>query len=280
MKLAGIEYHGSEDTTQCCLEALSRLYTGPNVFEEARLLSSDKRHGFLLYLEYGRKVAIKTGFTSGYPGEGPRGLATALRFLDRLNVKISEYAVSPSIINRLNLSALTEADLEKIEKSCLVHGNKWREYIYAFDLNRHEEEVEFRGQFLYELPLRLIDLRLLDLALAFQNDPDAALMSGFRRLEDALRKRCDLAGMSGVRLFSKVFQGNDALLYWPELDQSEAEGRANLFASVYKGYRNPRAHKELNHCEDIYLREFLLLNELFRLESTAREKNTVSQSIA
>lgn len=79
----------------------------------------------------------------------------------------------------------------------------------------------------------------------------------------------------GVKLFSKVFQGEDAPLYWDDIDGSEVKGRATLFSRVFMAYRNHRAHQEPD--DDIHedLREFMLLNQLFILEMST----TVSEHV-
>ena len=228
-KPAAIEYHGSERTTASCLEAIARLYQVDVPFEKVLLVTARQRHGFLIYLEFERVVGIKAGFTSGYPGEGPRGLATALRFFDHLDVHVSEHEISDSILNRLNASALTAADIAKIQASAVVPANRWRDYEHQFHLDRQHREVEFREQFPYEIPLRVVDLRILDLALQLAVNPDAVLLSAYRRLEGVVRDRCGLDGEHGAALFAKAFQRKDALLHWPEIGPAENEGRALLF---------------------------------------------------
>jgi hypothetical protein len=66
---------------------------------------------------------------------------------------------------------------------------------------------------------------------------------------------------------SRAFAGKDALLTWPVLDENERAGRLNLITGAYMAYRNPRAHQEKPRSE--LLAEFLLLNQLFRLEEEA-----------
>lgn len=80
-------------------------------------------------------------------------------------------------------------------------------------------------------------------------------------------KKRDLMGRGGSRLFSKAFQGEDSVLEWKGIDQVEQGGRAVLFGAIYRAYRNPRAHKELDKGMSESLREFLLINQLFILEA-------------
>ena len=106
---------------------------------------------------------------------------------------------------------------------------------------------------------------LVDLAMAFAADPDACLQKAYRQLEDHLRTRTGLKEFGG-KLFSRAFQANGAVLTWDVPDPAEAQGRANLFAAVFMAYRNPRAHR-LSMGD--HLSEFLLLNQLFKLEAEA-----------
>lgn len=267
--IVNIEFHGSEYTTKSCLEAIARLYRFDVSFKEVFLITAKQRHGFLIYLGCGRVVSIKAGFSSGYHGEGPRGLATALNFFGCLGVCIIECEISDSVLNRLNASALTHKDIAKIQASRVVPPNRWRDYVNDFQLDSPPQSAQFRDQFPYDVPIRLIDLRILDLALELASNPDTALLSAYRRLEGQVRDRCGLDGEHGATLFAKAFQRKDALLHWPSISPSENEGRASLFTGVYKAFRNRRAHHELSSRTDEVLREFMLINELYRLEDSA-----------
>ena len=74
---------------------------------------------------------------------------------------------------------------------------------------------------------------------------------------------------NGVKLFAKAFQVDDSVLCWENLDSGESKGRASLFTSVYMAYRNNRAHQEPRHNVSDDIREFMLVNQLFVLESEA-----------
>ena len=60
------------------------------------------------------------------------------------------------------------------------------------------------------------------------------------------------------------------------MDKSEKVGRINLFTGTYMAYRNARAHKENPKTE--LLAEFLLLNQLYLLESEAEEAQPLTSS--
>ncbi|EJO34973.1 hypothetical protein ACINWCA157_0208 [Acinetobacter radioresistens WC-A-157] len=48
---------------------------------------------------------IRAGFTSGYLGEGPKGLAKALSLLEKHRIETEEILVSKKLLNRLNSSS-------------------------------------------------------------------------------------------------------------------------------------------------------------------------------
>jgi hypothetical protein len=86
-----------------------------------------------------------------------------------------------------------------------------------------------------------------------------------------VREKTGLAE-SSAKLFSRVFTGKDAVLTWDVPDEGERNGRINLFTGTYMAYRNPSAHREAPKSE--LLAEFLLLNQLYRLESEAVKTET------
>lgn len=106
--------------------------------------------------------------------------------------------------------------------------------------------------------------------------PDESLLRAYRRLEDIARKRTGL-DEHGVKLFSQAFVGPAAKLGWRDIDAGEQVGRGNLFTAAFMAYRNRRAHRELE--DDLYgqLGEFLLLNHLYVLEKSSRERHDDGQ---
>jgi hypothetical protein len=126
----------------------------------------------------------------------------------------------------------------------------------------------WREEFPPLLPLALIDPRIVDLAITFADYPDANIITGFRRLEGLL---CSRTGSDehGVKLFQAAFGGDESKLWWENLGKGEQDARLNFFRGVYMTYRNPRAHRELKLAAHENCAEFMMLNQLFLLESTA-----------
>lgn len=282
-KYAQIEYHGIAGVTRDCLNAIVRLIHFGDRVVEAKLLTFENDHCFLLSVNVGNYVAIKSGFGSGYRGTGATGLSTALQFLDRHGADIDEYLVPQRIIEDIDNSCMQASDLELIVSSHPVRPSRWFDYVIDIDGSEiHDfysakitdndnvkifDNNRLRRTYPVEIPFAIIDSRIFDLALAFKEHPDNSIISGYRRLEDIIRERAGLTLESGHKLFSKAFNGENSMLYWKDVGPSVQAGRASLFTGVYMAFRNPRAHREPDTGHHEVIREFLLLNELFLLES-------------
>lgn len=267
-KLAGIQYWGKKGITQEALDAVIRLIQYDDRIKQVRILTSPRKHCLLITLDYGDLIAIKSGFASGYPGEGPRGFSYALALLHTHKFEIDEYEVKNSILNRLDNSALTKVDIEKIKSTDPVRPQRFWDYIYEDDFHALEDE-NFWKNFRPVVPFAIIDSRIIDLAISFWENPDYNLIKGYTRLEDIFRKRTGLKDGYGSNLFSESFVGSTRKLMWRDVNENEQRARAHLFSNAYSAYRNPRAHRELKSHRHEYLSEFLLLNHLYRLEKEA-----------
>lgn len=266
-KLAGIEYCGIAGSSQDCKNAVMRLIQYGSRISTAKILSCSNRHSLLLTNEVGDITAIKSGFTSGYSGEGPHALSFVLELLHLHSVSMEEFEVKEGILERLDNSALTHSDLELIHQARPILPTRLYEYILNNDWPIKKGGSLWR-QFDPIIPLAIVDTRIIDLALGFLDDPDKNLLAGYRRLEDVIRERTGLKE-HGAKLFSQAFLGNAPKLTWKNIAEGEQEARGTLFSSGYRVHRNPRAHRELRDHLDDQLSEFLLLNHLFRLEAEA-----------
>lgn len=270
-KLAGIQYMGEEGVTQDCLDAIMRLIQYGDKINRVRILSSSDRHCILLTIHTRYLIAIKSGFTTGYRGEWPRKFSYILQLFDAHKIEIDEYEVAGDLIDRLNNSVLTEADVKKIELARSVRPMRLYD---EYSLPQHYIEMSegtLWKKFRLVIPLALVDSRIIDLAITFWDNPDEKLLKGYRRFEDIVRERGGVDD-SGSKLFSRVFLGDKSILHWTGISTGEQVARANLIISAYSAYRNPRAHKETKGQEYEYLSEFLLLNHLYLMEREAVKK--------
>jgi hypothetical protein len=263
LELAGIEYLGIAGGSKDCQDAIEMLLQYGVHVQRARILTFDNNHCILLTDDVGDPIAVKSGFSSGYSGEGPRAFSYVLQLLDSQGAEIEEYDVDESTIARLDNSALTQLDIKRLDQSKPVKRSRWRSYVNTIDYKRAYEGTLWRD-FPPVVPFAIIDSRIMDLATSFWNDPDDRLLKGYRRLENLVRNRTQLE-CHGTKLFSEALMGDNPKLTWPAIDKTERNGRANLFTAAYMAHRNPRAHRVMENDRDAQLSEFLLLNHLFRL---------------
>lgn len=266
---AEIQYMGVPGSTQDCLDAIFRLIQFGDVISTARILTYSNRHGFLLAINVGDLVAVKSGFTSGYGGEGPSGFSYVLQLLRTHGAEITEHDIGEDLLGRLDNSALLGSDLALIDKSPPVLPSRWYDYIRDRDWDRSANGTQWE-RFPPIIPYALVDPRIADLALGFWQSPDENLLKGYRRLEDVVRRRTGLSGQ-GQKLFAEAFNGKNARLTWAQGDEASRIGKANLFSAAYMANRNPRVHTEPSEFTGNHLAEFLLLNHLFALEADASD---------
>lgn len=269
---------GRPGISASCLDAVLRLVQYEGRVEHAKLLTADGSHCLLLVLEGEEYVGVKSGFSSGYSGEGPRTLANVLRVLHACGAEIEEYKVSKTLLERIDASALSDSNLDFINSCDAVRPRRWQDYVYDAGYQLYTDHSVWK-LFRLAMPWAILDARLCDLALEFFDDPDRSILNAFRRLEDILRKRIN-SDASGTRLFSAAFNGEDSLLTWTDIELGEQKGRGQLFTGAYMAYRNPRAHKESLQVGRAALAEFLLINQLYLLEqeAIARPSGKVEQS--
>lgn len=277
---AGIEYVGVAGISRECRDAVLRLVQYGDQITHARILSCSilsrfsRRHCLLLSVGAGDLVAVKSGFASGYVGEGPRAFSYVLQVLDAHGVEIDECVVSQELIERVDKSSLTQADLKAIEAAEQVRPRTWDEYVIE---PRLEMELVTKGcsgdlwrEFPAVIPFAIIDRRIADLAISFWQGPDEKLLTGYRRLEDVVRERTAI-DERGAKLFSRAFNPDGGKLTWKDTSPKECVGRMMLFTGTYMAYRNRRAHREPKGWGQRLLEEFLLLNQLYILEKEATE---------
>lgn len=266
-ELAGIEYMGIAGASADCADAVVALLQSGRALQEAKILTEDATHCLFLVDHIGDLIAIKSGFSSGYMGEGPREFSRVLQLLSSHGIEITEYEVSKAIIDRIDASGLTDEDVQALRRWKPVRPSRWRSYVDEVDVNRAKAGLLW-SDFPLVVPFAIIDGRLLDLAISFWIDPDDRLLKAYRRLEDAVRERTGIDD-HGSKLFSQAFVGVNARLGWGNIDEGERTGRGQLFTGVYMAYRNPRAHRELKTERAQQLTEFLILNHLYQLERIA-----------
>lgn len=272
-KLAGIEYHGTPGVTQRCVDALKSVLAAGERVQSAWILSwSDGgigEHSILLTVSPYLQILIRPGFRSGYSGTGPTGLSTAIGLLQLFKVDIEEYDIDEDFHRRCEAGCLHSSDLKNLTQSRPVRPSRYYEYVERPSYRAKADIIHLLEEFPPVLNLGLLDERLIDLSIGFLDNPDFAITTAFRRLEDIVRTRIGVYDKSCNQLFTHAFEGNRSLLHWDDPDAGEQAGKSNLFKSVTMAYRNPRAHREVVMSSRDAVREFMLVNHLYLLEAAA-----------
>lgn len=263
------DYLGESGVTETCLYSLCNLIQTHADLSYALLLTYEQSHALILKDESNTYNIIRSGFTSGYSGEGPKGLAKALTILNKHQIEIEEILITSKVMDKLNNTSLSDQDIDFIFREKVVRPIRLHDYIYPFSY-KVSKASKLKRYYPLELPYSIIDNRIFDLALLFKQDPDSALTKAYKRLEDIVRTRTGLTEHS-TKLFSQAFNTSDAPLTWFVPDKSEVVGRANLFLGTYQAFRNARTHREKMKTLYTNIESFcLLINELYLLESYAK----------
>lgn len=269
LQMANLQYHGEAGVTQTCIDAVVRIVQAGGWISRAILLIHEDVHCLYFQLTEHEDVLVRPGFASGYPGEAPAGLAIVLLLLKDHQIEVEEVLVSARFMRRAAKERLSRADLERIGTRRVVRPHRLSDYTWKVLDARGGERTCVWKQYSLLPPFGLLDPRLWDLALLLQSEPDAAISKAFRLLEESVFRRCEFDRVFGRKVFEKAFHGASSKLTWQALPPNEVKGRVELFTGAFSAHRNPRAHRQIDDTRARFLREFLLVNELFLLESEA-----------
>lgn len=196
LALAGLQYHGEAEITQTCVRAIARIVQSGAWISRALLLTCQDRHCFYLELAEHEQIIIRPGFASGYPGEGPAGLAVSLEMLSRHGVEVDEVLVSAAFMGRAAEGRLTSADMTLVD-SGKVRPLRLSDYTWNVLDARGGRDACLRQQFALVPNFGLLDSRLFEYSRVLESDPDAAISKAFRLLEVTVRARCGPKGDGG-----------------------------------------------------------------------------------
>lgn len=264
-----IQYLGTP-YTQDCLDAIGVILQTQTYIEKALLLSCNQIHAYLIKSNRNTYV-IRSGFSSGYSGEGPKGLASSLQLLLKHNIEVEEINISEKLMEKVNHSSLSDADLETMFTARVVRPINIYEYIYAI-YKTTEYQINNDRFYPTELPFHLVDSRIFDLALKFNDDPNYSILTAYTRLEDIVKDKINDHSLFSNSLLKTAFisdKQRKSIYSWNTNNENVSNALGCLFNNVFTAYRNERAHSEVDKPYSKQIREFLLINELYLLESEA-----------
>lgn len=113
-----IKYEGSTRATQYCIDDFMKRLYGSRKITDMTILTCEKYHALMLCFENRDLVVfIKSGLTSGYSGEGPKGTSLIIRLAEEAGITIKELSATSSLFKRINSSRATVKDVEFIKKN-------------------------------------------------------------------------------------------------------------------------------------------------------------------
>lgn len=113
-----IKYEGSTRATQYCIDDFMKRLYGSRKITDMTILTCEKYHALMLCFENRDIVVfIKSGLTSGYSGEGPKGISLIIRLAEEAGITIKELKATTSLFKRINSSRATVKDVEFIKKN-------------------------------------------------------------------------------------------------------------------------------------------------------------------
>lgn len=113
-----IKYEGSTRATQYCIDDFMKRLYGSRKITDMTILTCQNYHALMLCFENRDLVVfIKSGLTSGYSGEGPKGTSLIIRLAEEAEITIKELKATASLFKRINSSLATVKDVEFIKKN-------------------------------------------------------------------------------------------------------------------------------------------------------------------
>ena len=113
-----IKYEGSTKATQYCIDDFMKRLYGSRKITDMTILTCQNYHALMLCFENRDLVVfIKSGLTSGYSGEGPKGTSLIIRLAEEAGITIKELKATTSLFKRINSSLATVKDVEFIKKN-------------------------------------------------------------------------------------------------------------------------------------------------------------------
>lgn len=113
-----IKYEGSTRATQYCIDDFMKRLYGSRKITDMTILTCQNYHALMLRFENRDIVVfIKSGLTSGYSGEGPKGTSLIIRLAEEAGIIIKELKATTSLFKRINSSRATVKDVEFIKKN-------------------------------------------------------------------------------------------------------------------------------------------------------------------
>ncbi len=270
----GVQYIGMPGKSPTCLWAVDAIVNSENPPRKASVVTCMKdrcdSHGEHLFLfwDWNRVplTVVHSGFTSGYPGEGPRSFSIALSMIKDRAIPTNDIILGESEFYAIENRRLTPQLIELL-RTADDSPTSWIDVAPI-----HWEQVE--KQTFWEThhdPKMIFDHIDPEISNQCRNlysqDPESAVARAFVVVEERLRALVgkstgDVPDLTGIALITKALHVDNGVLSDSSLTRSEREGMFLLFRGAYQFVRNPRAHRVVDDDDEQLTIDFMHLADL------------------
>jgi hypothetical protein len=268
------QYLGEYGNTSVCLKAIGLILTSTGFYDEhgrdllpsavtlvtraQGLLKDTPQHAFVFWDWILACTVVPSGFTSGYPGEGPRGLAYALLMVQAKNIPLYALEINGGMFDRLNQNRLTESDLHDLQKNGRSRTYYPHQYIDTTlsdtnPIKNYALSDPYLSYLINGAPPR-IGWEWLDSEIATKceelarTDLRSALARSFLILKERMAKEFEVpSSFDGEVLVNKVF-GAEGILASHEADDAKKKellAMRDLLVGLFKVFRNKYSHHDV-----------------------------------
>ena len=268
-----VQYMGIPGISYQCLLAVDTIVNSQNLPRKASVVSwmRDRQnwHGEHLFLFWDWNdvplTVVHSGFTSGYPGEGPRSFSEALCMIYDRDIHTNLIHVNESDFSAIEERRLTSDLIDVLRNSDdRPLGWPWPGVMNAH-LTQLEDQTFWNERHESKLVFDFLDPELSkQCRTLYLQDAEAAVFTAFKVVEQRLRTMLHKPSMYGERLIKDALDPEKGILTDQSLPKPEREGLLHLFVGAHKFVRNPRGHRFLDEQDEqlgvelIYFADLLL----------------------
>ena len=233
-----VQYMGMPGASRACLAAVDTIVNSENPPKRASVVTwmkdrvNNQDEHLLLFWDwnYVPMTVVHSGFSSGYPGKGPRSFSEALCMVIDRKIPITQILVEKVDFDAIEGRGLTREIIQMLRNSderpllgrwdeiCDTH---WKEVeTQTFWTERHRVKMNF-DHLDSEISIRCRKL--------YAQDPAAAVSSAMKVVEQRLCSVLNKPGGFGIKLITDAFDPNKGILADMTRTYPEREGIFQLF---------------------------------------------------
>ena len=271
-----VQYMGTPHDLRSCLLAIDTIVNSERPPKRASLVTwaEDRpkhleKHLFLFWSwKEARLTVVRSAFTSGYSGEGPRALSVALCMIWDKGVPMDQLYVSEDLFNAINRQHATEEMLNGLRVQGELVEPWTAHYVRAEDKQMVLEQTFWPMWHTPGLAFDFLDAELAERCHSlYPDNVGSAIREAYILVEERLRALIGSSStgeetLSGQDLISGALHPENGILTDRSLPRSERDGLFLMFKGSHMYVRNPRAHRFVDEKDPQCAIEFICLADL------------------